>query len=102
MEITSENLGQSKGSDPNPIAIEESSTETHLVIAEEADATLETEMMDNDTGDSWFHSCHSSKEERIDQETDQKEILRRADEGMLFVSKSQVAIQKPQRVVRKN
>ena len=94
------NLGQSKGSDPNPIAIEESSTETHLVIAEEADATLESEMMDNDTGDSWFHSCHSSKEERIDQGTDQKETLRRADEGMLFVSKSQVAIQKPQRVTQ--
>ena len=94
------NLGHSKGSDPNPIAIEESSTETHLVIAEEADATLETEMMDNDTGDSWFHSCHSSRKNASIKVLTRKKPCVVLMKACCLFPKSQVAIQKPQRVTQ--
>ena len=94
------NLAHNKDSDPNPIAIDESSTKPNFSIAQEASETLEIEMIEKEMGDSWFHSRHSSKENRSDQNIDQKESLRGSDEDPLFVSRSEVAIKKPQRIAR--
>ncbi|MEC8474736.1 MAG: hypothetical protein VXZ38_08805, partial [Planctomycetota bacterium] len=94
------NLAHNKDSDPNPIAIDESSTKPNFSIAQEASETLEIEMIEKEMGDSWFHSRHSSKDNRSDQNIDQKESLRGSDEDPLFVSRSEVAIKKPQRIAK--